>query len=65
MCIFEKHDVVKCEVINEFFFVVSGYVVWECIRPLKAIEYFVADSTSEKGFPVMILSNGTACEWVT
>ena len=54
LCIFEEHDVVKCEVINGFAFAVSSDVVWECIGPFKSIGYFVADPIGKKGFRVMV-----------
>ena len=53
-CIFEEHDVIKCEVINEFAFAVRGDVGWEGVGALKVSGNFVARPTGEEGFPVMI-----------
>ena len=62
LCILKEDDVVKCQVVNRFTFLVSCDVGWKSACSFQTIGHFVTDPSGEECLPVMVQDNGTTCE---
>ena len=65
MCVFKKHDVVECEVVDGFPFVIGIDIEREIILFFQTIEHLVADPACEESFLIMVQRNGSPQKWVT